>query len=75
MDRDRTRALLRPPDRWPGDPNPDVSVSAERLPADNPRPRPLARGDGALPRSPDRHYHDGGPAPERKPAVARVIVS
>ena len=75
MDRDRTWVLLRPPDRWPGDQNPDVSVSAERAPADNPRPRPLVRSDGPLPRSPDRHRHDVGPAPKRKSADSQVIVS
>ena len=74
MARDRTWALLWPPDRWPGDQNPDVSVSAERLGADNRRPRPLARRDGGLPRSPDRQYHDRGLASDRNAAVSGVFV-
>ncbi len=75
MDRDRTRALLWPPDRWPGDQKPDVSVSAERLGADNRHTRRFARRDGALPRSPDRQYHDVGPASQRNAAVFWVFVS
>ena len=70
MDRDRTRARLRPPDRWPNDQNPDVSVSAERLGADNRHARRFARSDRALPRSPDRQYHDVGAASERNAAVS-----
>ena len=75
MDRDRTWVLLWPPDRWPGDQNPDVSVSAERVSADNPRPRPLVRSDGVLSRSPDRQYLDRGPASDRNMTVSWRFVS
>ncbi len=75
MDRDGTMARVRPPDRWPGDQNPDVSASAKRLGADNRHARRFARSDGALPRSPDQQYHAVAPASERNVAVSWVIVS
>ncbi len=51
-----------------------MSLCQFSLPADNRHARRFARIDGALPRSPDRQYHDVALASERNAAVSGVFV-